>query len=101
MRTGSERHLTSDLPSEYAATSQDSHPQAAAAAAAATSSGSRKQKASIQAEQVYQQQAVLKQLKELPVKSMNASLLVRPLVDHGNVLNLVMIMVLGSNLSCS
>lgn len=33
---------------------------------------------------VTSQQAVLSQLKEVPIKSMNASLLVAPLLDHGN-----------------
>lgn len=80
LRTGSESHPKLDLPSEHAAASPDRYSHAAA-----TSPGSRKQKTSVQAEQLHQQQAVLNQLKELPVKSMNASLLVSPLLDHGTL----------------
>ena len=37
-------------------------------------------------EEVHEQQAVLSQLKEAPIKSMSASLLVAPLLDHGQYL---------------
>ena len=47
------------------------------------SSGDRRQADSTSNEEVHEQQAVLSQLKEVPIKSMNASLLVAPLLDHG------------------
>ncbi len=55
-----------------------------------TSSGSagrgKRQAASARAEEMHEQQALLNQLKEVPVKGMNASLLVAPLLDHGECL---------------
>ena len=47
------------------------------------SSGDRRLADSMSNEEVHKQQAVLSQLKELPIKSMNATLLVAPLLDHG------------------
>ena len=41
------------------------------------------------AEELHAQQAVLNQLKEVPIKSMNASLLVTPLLDYGKSGNTV------------
>ena len=48
---------------------------------------SNREAASIRAEEAHRQQALLNQLKEVPVKGMNASLLVAPLLDHGRVSN--------------
>lgn len=47
------------------------------------SASDRRQAASVRAEELHEQQALLNQLKEVPVKGMNASLLVAPLLDHG------------------
>ena len=47
------------------------------------SSGDRGLADSMSNEEVHEQQAVLSQLKEVPIKSMNASLLMAPLLDHG------------------
>lgn len=47
------------------------------------SSGDRRHADSVVNEEMHEQQAVLNQLKEVPIKSMNASLLVVPLLDHG------------------
>lgn len=45
--------------------------------------GDRRHADSMSNKEVHEQQAVLNQLKEVPIKSMNASLLVAPLLDHG------------------
>ena len=50
------------------------------------SGSGRRQAGSTKAEELHEQQALLNQLKEVPVKGMNASLLVAPLMDHGRVL---------------
>lgn len=47
---------------------------------------SQKQAVGSKAEAQHAQQAVLNQLKEVPVKAVNAALLVEPLLDHGTVL---------------
>ena len=47
---------------------------------------SQKQAVGSKAEAQHAQQAVLNQLKEVPVKPVNAALLVEPLLDHGTVL---------------
>lgn len=49
------------------------------------SSSSSKQAAGGKAEEQHAEQAVLNQLKEVPVKAVNALLLVEPLLDHGKL----------------
>ena len=69
---------TSSDPRQQQAITSHSGP-----ASSPASSGDRAQAASMRAEEVHAQQAVLNQLKEVPVKSMTPSLLVAPLLDHG------------------
>jgi len=65
--------------------SSSAHQQRSAASpnGSSTSGSDRRQAESTRAENLHEQQAVLNQLKEVPVKGMHALLLVAPVLDHG------------------
>ena len=65
--------------------SNSTHQQRSSASpnGSSTPGNDRRQAESTRAEHLHEQQAVLNQLKEVPVKGMHAFLLVAPLLDHG------------------
>lgn len=79
------RRSSADAQPSSASDQQQAMTLQSGPASSPASTEDRAQAASMRAEGMHAQQAVLNQLKEVPIKTMTPSLLVAPLLDHGNV----------------